>query len=282
MQAELDAARASVDTLQRAERREVLEQQLSLRLADQAVPYRLSVGMRRFVTGTWARVLAEAMLREGEQGPATRGYIKLVDELLWSLRLPDHPQSRQRLVALLPSMLQRLRQGMAAIQLPTAEQDQVLDELMAIHASALRPGGREEDTLTSEQIVQRLRDEVLPPATGHGGFSDSVIDIGTLETVPAELLSDADANSARGVEALRPGDRLRVFLQGRWSRVQVLWRSDQGLYTLFAGETAGRTHSVTQRALDKLSAAGLVQPLEARTLVQRALDNVTRELVRAG
>ena len=276
---QLGTAQASVHALRRAERRELLVQQLTARLADQVVPYRLTSGMRRFVTGTWSQVLAEAMLREGEQAPATRGYIKLVDELLWSLRLPDHPQSRQRLVALLPGMLQRLRTGLASIHLPAPEQEQVLNELMEIHARALRPGSPDEAAATPAEIVQRLRDEVLPPSTGHGGFSDSVIDIGTLETVPAELLSED--HPAQPVQALQPGDRLRIFLHGRWSRMQVLWRSDQGLYVLLAGETAGATHSVSQRALDKLSAAGLVQPLESRTLVQRALDNVTRALVQA-
>ena len=29
--------------------------------------------------------------------------MKTVDDLLWSLQLPDHPQSRQRLIALLPA-----------------------------------------------------------------------------------------------------------------------------------------------------------------------------------
>ncbi len=284
LQAQLRAAQPSIQTLQLAERREILGQQLAHRLADQMAPMRVaSPGIRRFVTGTWARVLAESMLRYGEQGDATRGYIKLVDELLWSLQLPDHPQSRQRLLSLLPSMLQRLRAGMASIDLPAAEQGHVLDELMAIHTEALRPGGRAADatTLTSEQIVQRMRDEVLPPSTGHGGFSDSVIDLGSMQTVPAELMLESPADEpARRVDALREADRVRLFVHGRWARVQLLWRSDQGLFFLFAGEQAGRTHSVTHRALEKLAAAGLLQPLEARSLMQRALDNVTRELMR--
>ncbi|MEP7101557.1 MAG: DUF1631 family protein [Burkholderiales bacterium] len=279
---QLRAAQPALQTLQLAERRETLQQQLSLRLTEQMAPTRTSPGIRRFVTGAWARVLAESMLRDGEQGPTTRGYIKLVDELLWSVRLPDHPQSRQRLIALLPGLLQRLRAGMALINLPAAEQNSVLDELMAVHAEALRPGARAEPaTLTSAQIVQRMRDEVLPPTTGHGGFSDSVIDLGSMETVPAELMPESPTDElAKRVDALREADRLRLFLHGRWARVQLLWRSDQGLFFLFAGENPARTHSVTHRALEKLAAAGLMQPLEARSLVQRALDNVTRELVR--
>jgi hypothetical protein len=159
----------------------------------------------------------------------------------------------------------------------------LLGELMAIHAEALRPGGRGADAaaLTPEQIVQRMRDEVLPPSTGHGGFSDSVIDLGSMETVPAELMPESPTDEpAKRVGALRPADRLRLFVHGRWARVQLLWRSDQGQFFLFAGEAVGRTHSVTHRALEKLAAAGLLQPLEARSLVQRALDNVTRALVR--
>ena len=74
--------------------------------------------------------------------------------------------------------------------------------------------------------------------------------------------------------------RLRLFLRGRWARVQLLWRSEQRLFYLFAGETPARTYSVTYRALERLNSAGLMQPLENRSLLERALDTVTRELAR--
>ena len=77
---------------------------------------------------------------------------------------------------------------------------------------------------------------------------------------------------------MRSGDRLRIFLQGRWSRTQLLWRSDRSLFFLFAGESPTRTHSITRRALERLSSAGLVQPLEAKPIVERAVDRMTREL----
>ena len=70
---------------------------------------------------------------------------------------------------------------------------------------------------------------------------------------------------------------MRLFLHGRWAHVQLLWRSDQSLFFLFAGETAARTHSITRRALERLAGAGLLLPLEARPLVQRALDTLTRQ-----
>ncbi len=282
LRAQQNDAQSSVESLQFAERREKLEQTLTQRLADQLAPLKIAPLIRRFMTGTWAKVLAESMLRLGDQAEATRGYVKLVDELSWSLQLPDHPQSRQRLLALLPSLLQRLRAGMALVALPQSEQQAVLDELMTVHAEALRPGARGPAELTPEQIVQRMREEVMPETPTTQAFSDSVIDLASMETVPAELMpSDAAARAddpARRVDALRAGDFERLFVQGRWQRVQLLWRSEHGLFFLFAGETAGRTHSITRRALERLAGAGLIQPLQTRPLMQRTIDRLSREL----
>lgn len=276
------AAQPVIEALSRSERRDMLERVLAQRLVDQTQSTRIDASVRRFVTQTWARVLAEAMLQFGEDGADTRAYVKLVDELLWSVQLPDHPKSRQRLIALLPGLLQRLRSGMELIGVPGTEQDRVLDEFMAIHADALRPGRSESAHLSPEQLVQRMRDEVLPASTGHGAFSDSVIDLASMQTVPAELIPndrpDA-ADAVRRVEALRESSRLRLFLNGRWCRVQLLWRSEQRQFYLFAGENPARTHSVTHRALERLNSVGLMQPLEAKTTVQRALDKVTHDLL---
>ena len=286
LMAQLRDAEAAVAALRLAEKREIMEQHLSRRLVDQMVPLRTSPGIRRFVTGAWARVMAESFLRHGEDHETTRGYIKLVDQLLWSVQLPDHPQSRQRLVSLLPGMLQRLRSGMALIGLPAAEQEAVMNELMTVHTEALRPGTRGAAGLSAEDIVQRLRDEVLPETTGPMTFSDSVIDLSSLDTVPADVMQAESAaahtdDPARRVEALRSAQRLRLFVRGRWACVQLLWRSDQSLFFLFAAEGPTRTHSITRRALERLAAAGLMLPLESRTLVQRALDSLMREQARA-
>ena len=129
-----------IDALQLAERRDILQQHLTQRITDQMVAVRTSPTIRRFVTGAWARVIADDMLRHGEQSEATMSALKTVDDLLWSLKIPDHPQSRQRLLSLLPGLLQRIRVGMERIALPAAEQQAVLDELMTIHTEALRPG----------------------------------------------------------------------------------------------------------------------------------------------
>ena len=190
LQAQLRTAQPSIDALQLAERREILQQHLAQRLTDQMVSVRATPTIRRFVTGTWARVIAEDMLRHGEQSEAAIDDFKTVDDLLWSLQIPDHPQSRQRLLQLLPGLLQRLRTGMELIGLAAADQHGALDELMTIHTEALRPGSRGAGALTPEEIVQKMRDEVVPESAAVRGFSDSVIDLSSMETVPAEHLPE--------------------------------------------------------------------------------------------
>ena len=282
LQWQLREAGTSVVALQRAERREVLEQLLSQRLTEQMSTVRTSAPIRRFVTSAWAKVLAESMVRFGDHAEPTPSYLKAVDDLLWSVQTPDHPQSRQRLIALLPGLLQRLRSGMELIAMPATEQQAVLDELMAVHAEALRPGQRAAPSaLTAEQIVQRMRDEVIPDEPALRPFRDSVIDLASMETVPADFLAtDVGAPEDAGprVDGLATGERLRLFLGGRWAPVQLLWRSDRGLFLLFASEQVGVTHSITRRALERLDAAGLMKPLEDRPLVQRSVDALVNQL----
>ena len=152
---------------------------------------------------------------------------------------------------------------------------------MDIHTEALRPGTKASGALTPEEIVQSMRDEVLP-ATPARSFSDSVIDLSSMETVPAEHLPSTgdrtEEDPGRRVEALRAGDRLRIFLQGRWSRVQLHGAAIERCCLLFAGESPRRTHSITRRALERLAPAGLLPPLEPRSLVQRSVDRMMRDL----
>jgi len=281
------AARGTIATLVTAEQRERLQRELSHRLAEQMAAIRTTPAIRRFVTGTWARVLAEAFTRFGDQAEPSRHYVKAVDDLLWSLRLPDHPQSRLRLLGMLPGLLKQLRAGMALVDVPAEEQQAVLDELVAIHSEAMKPGSRApaapEREATPDEIVRRMREETVepPPDTG-APFSDSLIDLGSMDTVPAEWLPSGpvpDGNEpAAWVARMKVGLPYRVFLLGRWSHMRLLWRSESGQLYLFAGEQAGDTHSVTQRALERLRGADLLISLSDYSLVQRAVDGMLRSL----
>ena len=277
-------AAPTIDALAHAERLDSLARDLSIRLAEQMATLRTSAAIRRFVTGAWARSLAEAMLRFGDKQEPTLGFLKATDELLWSLRLPDHPHSRQRLVALLPGLLQRLRAGMALGGMPRDQQDALLDELMAVHTEALRPGKQGADDPAAPDIVKRLSDEMLADTAAPAPLRDSLIDLSSMETVPADAMNSAaaapsTADPARHVDTLVPGHRCRLFVQGHWMAALLLWRSANGGYFVFADNDAGRRVSITHRALERLSEEGLLQTLDEHSLLQRAVDRLVRKLV---
>ena len=284
LRAQQERAEHSIAALTTTERREALERTLSQQLAEQARQVRTTPLLRDFLVRDWARVLTESMLLHGDNDERTVSALKTADDLLWSLHIPDHPQSRQRLLGLLPDLLKRLRAGMALVGLPEARQQAVLDELMVVHTESLRPGERASTReATPQEIFQRLRDEApaSPTSSPTQGFADSLIEVFSMDTVPAELMSEGDtppAGTDRPIDTMAPGSSCRWFLSGRWRTVQLLWRSESLNYFVFAGETAGRTHSITRQALARLIAEGLVKPVSDTQLIQRAVHRVVRDL----
>ena len=286
LQAARKAAHGAIDSLRRTEGRMQLQAFVQARLEEQLLTTSVSDTLRRFLLGPWSQLLAESILQSGESGEPTLRYTQTVDDLLWSLNPPAHPASRQRLVKLLPGLLAQLHEGMARVGVSQPAQQALLDELMAAHTEALRPGATQEKP---EDIVRRLRDESAQDAPATTAFGDSVVDLGTLDTVPADLLpadgaraptsdsADQARRIRRWVDALAPGDALRLLLQGRWIGAQLLWRSQGGDLLLFASR-GGMTHALTRRALERLHAEGLATQDEAGSLMQRAVDSVMATL----
>lgn len=284
LQEQQTRASKSTSSLAAREQREALERSVSEQLTHQAQPLRMSPRLREFVTQDWARVITESTLRHGNTDDRTTSALKTADDLLWSLHIPDHPQSRQRLLGLLPDLLKRIRAGMALVAMPQAQQQAVLDELMVVHTESLRPGERPSTREpTPQEIFQRLREEGTHSSASPSAaaFPDSLIEISSMDTVPAELIDDIDparADADRQLDAMTPGASCRWFLSGRWRSVQLLWRSDAMTYCVFAGEADGRTHAITRQALITLINKSLLKPVSDTPLIQRAVARVMRDL----
>jgi len=137
----------------------------------------------------------------------------------------------------------------------------------------------------SSQIgaLQKLEDQLtvghVIPSTLHG-----TLDVPQLDTVPAELMSDpptghgglagASDDDEQWLDRLRPGEWLRLFLQGQWVQVQVLWPGERREIWLFGDGASDHTWAVRRRALLTLKANRLMKPLTRRSLVGRAARSV--------
>ncbi len=300
--AELDAERrdaaAPIAKLQAAARRtwvnEALRRQVRLQIQEAGGPWQvegspspsqgasdavtLDPELQDFLTGPWVETLAQAVLQDGEHAESTRGLLAVVPDLLVSLAPLRSDGDRRRLVASVPGLVQRLQLGMARSGLPVARREALLALLMARHTELLRPGAAPAARDPSpEEIVRRLRDEALPPPSAPVLASgDSMFDIGTLETVPAELMPDAPgpADARAWLRHLAVGQWCRLVARGSWSTARVVWVDAAREHWLFSDAELGLTHGLTRRALERLAQGGLAAPVEERNLIERAVDSL--------
>jgi len=107
------------------------------------------------------------------------------------------------------------------------------------------------------------------------------IDVGTMDTVPAELLPDASASATTPAATslqLRPGQHMRAYLQGDWRQLQLLWTDELGEVWLLADAAAPRHWALRLSAVERLAAEKLAIPLRPRSLVRSAADRMLRSM----
>ena len=150
-----------------------------------------------------------------------------------------------------------------------------LDRLLAAQRHALAQA-----TSAAAPAIERLRRQVRAdaPAT----TSTMPLDIASLDTVPAELMTEPAAarppSTVLAADGLRAGTLIRAYLQGEWRTLQALWQDDGHDLALLHEPAADRLWALRQAALARLLAEGLAQPLRVRSLVRRAADRVLRGL----
>jgi hypothetical protein len=204
----------------------------------------------------------QALLEESEAPPAAQSFLldvwavvitragsvangfsidevaNLTQELLWSVDVARNRVDRAALLQRVPRMVAGLRLGMDSIGIELSQQDAWLARLAQVHAKAL---------LRAPPRVE-ARAEPVPEET-------------------AEQLLDA----------IQVGDSIRLQMQGDWVVVQLLWVSANRHFLLFSSPTAGRSHSFTRRALQRMAGEGLLRPLEAQNALERATERLSTD-----
>lgn len=136
--------------------------------------------------------------------------------------------------------------------------------------------------------LQALEDQAVaggPPPTSPGA-----LDVGQLDTVPADLLDDLVAagppadhpsDAAQWLMARRSGEWVHMFMQGAWVNAQLLWYGTHREYWLFADGASATTWAVRRRALERMLQSQLLTALQPRSLIRDASARVLREMRQA-
>jgi len=229
------------------------------------------------------------MATDGAESPEAQALVGTVDELLASLRRPETPAERAELRRRLPTLIGRVQQGMALIDLPQQHRTRVLAELMQTHrrhlaevverASPQAIPAPVQAKLSEPPPAARLPPESdLPPDVMHQ-WQGHDTHIGALPTVAMGLDGPTSGDPAGDwINALRPGRRCKLHLQGVWATAELAWASDNGAFFMFTSNLAGGMHSLTRRALKRLRSEGLATEVAEVSPVQRALGGLLQEL----
>jgi hypothetical protein len=139
------------------------------------------------------------------------------------------------------------------------------------------------------EALQHLEDKLLAssaaPTTLHG-----LLDVPQLDTVPADLMDGfepvkgASDEAKQWLDNLRPGQWVRMFLQGRWVHAQLLWPGERGEVWLFGNGNTHANHAtwaVRRGALLMMKENMLAKTLKQRSFVGSAAARVQKQLAQA-
>lgn len=181
----------AVQALLQVERRHLLAEKIAFEIRARADFIAGNPAVVLFVTGPWAQVMAHERL-EGERfgmGSPPAVYSPALTDLFWSMDVKKASYQRQRLVKLIPALLNVLRAGLQMIDYPPTQAVAFFEALMRIHQSALYAR-----VLAPQQpavaAVQHLGRPDLEKAPDTGREAAAVADAG----VEVDIDVDMDVN----------------------------------------------------------------------------------------
>lgn len=290
-----EARGLAVNTLVRVEQRNLLAERLVHEFRDHKDFPKAPGVVRRFLTGPWAQVVAQARLEEGARPPllpadaASRRYTEVINDLLWSCQVGLASLNRPRLVKVIPVILRTLREGLDSIDYPRAATEGFFQALMGLHEAAYKtqrpaaqedfaPSRHEQEHESVWMQSQEAKDAGyvtdLPPETLPPAYVDT-------QPLPPGELPDAQGPETRGPETRLPvelvvGAWFEMVVDGVPTRCQITWASPHGTLFLF-NTVAGKSVSLTRRNLDRLIDQDRLRMVARPSVVDEALDAVAQQ-----
>ncbi|MCX7217544.1 MAG: DUF1631 family protein [Burkholderiales bacterium] len=259
--------------------------------------------LQEFLQSVW--VLAVEMADRQDEKRARR-YRLLVPDLLWSIVPKLKEDDRTQLFALLPIILNTLREGLASISWDAARQKDLMNWLVDAHTSALRAS--HSATLVHIPSLPSIHEHFeifvnTPEASPNSEFTSSIVldsrkfledaiqelDIKVqmldqvfdreLPTESAEEASSTGSNSdsLESIEArLRSGVAMEINLGGKPSMGQLKWVDPSVSNLVLSLDGQDQPSVVSVRMFRRMIAHGRVRFIESEPLFERAVQSLLK------
>jgi hypothetical protein len=274
-----------VTLAQQVEQKETLAIQYTIELRNMLKDIPVREEIRGYLFKVWAEVLAMAAVRNGPQHEETIALKKAASELVWSASAKPNRADRAKVIQSLPTLLQRLRQGMGLLGLDTPGQEAHIKTISDTLADAFMS--------KTEAIPQARIDSMAAHlANLEDFFSDEATGDLPLDPESIEMMLGMDASTIDVIAdgGSTPTEAMLAWAQelqlGHWfmldhnrqvNRVQFAWRSDRKQLHLFAAMD-GRSYLIQARRLAAYLQAGLLVPQEEEALTLRATRDALAKL----
>jgi hypothetical protein len=274
-----------VSVAQQVEQKETLAIQYTIEMRAMLADIPVRDEIREFLFKVWAEVLALSAVKSGPQHEETLTLKSAASELVWSASAKPNRSERAKVIADLPKLLQRLRQGMTMVNITGSAQEAHVKIIGDTLADAFMSKTEAIPQARIDEMARRLahlEDFVTgDPETDLPLDAESIEMMLGIDASNIEVIADGGSRPTAAMLAwaaeLQLGNWFSLDHNGTTTQVQYVWRSDRKQLHLFAAP-GGRSYLVQARRLASYLQAGLLLPAEEEALTVRATRDALAKL----
>ncbi|HSH88879.1 MAG TPA: DUF1631 family protein, partial [Ramlibacter sp.] len=266
-----------VSVAQQVEQKETAAIQYTIEMRSMLAELPIRDEIREFLFKVWAEVLAVSAVKNGPQHAETLELKKSASDLVWAASAKPNRAERAKVIADLPRLLQRMRQGMTLIGIQGKAQEAHIKTIGDTLADAFLSKTK---SIPQEQIdamakrLANLEDFVAnDPATDLPLDRENIEMMLGIDASMLEVIADGGSRPSAAMMAwateLQVGNWFALDHNGATTQVQYAWRSERKQLHLFAAP-GGRSYLMQLRRLGAYLQAGLLLPAEEEALTVRA------------
>lgn len=266
-----------VTVAQQVEQKETMAIQYTIELRNLLKDMPVRDEIRSFLFKTWAEVLALSAVRSGAQHADTAGFKRAATDLVWAASAKPQRAERAQVIQSLPSLLQRLRQGLSLLGVTGAPQDAHIKILTDTLADAFLSKTASIPQAHIDAMARRL--DHLEDYMSDATLGEMPLDAHYLEMmlgidassihVAADNGTAVDDAALEWARELQLGDWFTLDHNGASAQVQYAWHSERRQLHFFAAPD-GTSYLLQLRRMATYLRAGLLVPQEEEALSMRA------------
>ncbi|KWR73638.1 DUF1631 domain-containing protein [Pseudomonas sp. PI1] len=229
----------------------------------------------RLLREAWSKVLLLTCLKHGSDSQPWRDAVATMDDLIWSVEPHEDPESRTRLLEMVPQLLKSLREGLTSAAFDPFSTGEFFSRLESLHVQAFQRFKQAQEAAADDDLldgIPLLDEAVEAPAAQASGQPEmvAVVEEIVLATPGEERVPEPEELLADDDESLRKVDELRV---GSW--VEILEDSEHKLRCKLAAviKPTGRYIFVNRTGMKVLEKTRMGLAVEFRRNAVRLLDD---------